>query len=881
MVYFNGGCSRVLIQNITLQNPPKMHIVFKGADDNITIRGITINTTAAGAKNTDGIDLVGSNCLVTNCTINAGDDNIALGSSSSSAVSANILIISNRFGVGHGVSIGSNTAGGVSNLTVIACTFDGTDYGIRMKSNDATSGGSGEGGVAQNLTYRDITMTNIVHGAIVIYSYYDSSAGGIYGTPDPVTAFVASTQKVDVTTIPIWRNITINSVTASVASGGIAGIVWGRMEVPVTNLTLSNVIISAPKPFSIYNARGVQLIDSQIIVPTTTNAMNLFNAQVTVTNSVANTNLVTLGGLAKPATNNPMAFFNGQAAISDTNMLGTGSITLGNSTLTFSQGSVNSSNTPFSVVAASTLVFTRGTNIFSGALSGAGPLTVALTNSSIMLTLQGNCSGFTGTLVITNNGALRFDQGTNTWGGANVAFDAGASGTIDNRSTSNSVTVYLGALTGGPGSKLRGSDQTGPGGDTYVIGGLNSNTTFAGTITNGTSTTTPHTVALVKIGTGTFTLSGTNTYSGGTTVSNGTLLVNNTAGSGTGTGAVSVVSGATLGGSGIIGGPVTVNGTLAPGTSPGTLTISNNLVVNSGAVLQYQLGTNSDRTVVSGNLILAGTLNVTDAGGFTNTTYALFTYGGTLTTNGSQTILTIGSTPDATKTYTIDIATTNQVKLIVAESGTPPVAGFTAGPTSGTEPVGVTFTDTSSGSPNITLFWDFGNGTSSTTGGASFVHTYAAGTYTVTLTASNAFGTSTLVSNNLISVITTFQAWQLSHFGCTDCPQAAALADPDGDGQNNLAEFRAGTDPNNAGSYLHILSVARQGNDMAITWETVGGLTNILQATLGDANGNYTNNFSDIVTNIIAGSGDVTNSSVISGDATNGATRYYRILLLP
>src|ERR1022692_1524934 len=81
MVYFNGGCSRVLIQNITLQNPPKMHIVFKGVDSDITIQGITINTTAANAKNTDGIDLVGTHCLVQNCTINSGDDNIALGSS--------------------------------------------------------------------------------------------------------------------------------------------------------------------------------------------------------------------------------------------------------------------------------------------------------------------------------------------------------------------------------------------------------------------------------------------------------------------------------------------------------------------------------------------------------------------------------------------------------------------------------------------------------------------------------------------------------------------------------------------------------------------------------------------------------------------------------
>ena len=120
-----------------------------------------------------------------------------------------------------------------------------------------------------------------------------------------------------------------------------------------------------------------------------------------------------------------------------------------------------------------------------------------------------------------------------------------------------------------------------------------------------------------------------------------------------------------------------MNGTLAPGNSPGTLTISNNLVLNGGAVLQYELGVVSDRTVMSGNLTLGGTLNVTDSsGGFTNGTYTLLTYGGTLTTNGTPTILTIGSTPDATKTYTIDIATFHQVNLVVSDVAPPPVDPF-------------------------------------------------------------------------------------------------------------------------------------------------------------------------------------------------------------
>ena len=130
MIYFNGKCNPVLVQGVTVQNPPKMHFVFKSSGNaNITFQNMTINTTAANAANTDGIDLVGTNCLIQNCTINAGDDNIALGTSTASAISANILVTNCTFGAGHGVSIGSNTAGAVSNLTVIGRTFNGTDYG--------------------------------------------------------------------------------------------------------------------------------------------------------------------------------------------------------------------------------------------------------------------------------------------------------------------------------------------------------------------------------------------------------------------------------------------------------------------------------------------------------------------------------------------------------------------------------------------------------------------------------------------------------------------------------------------------------------------------------------------------------------------------------
>jgi pectin methylesterase-like acyl-CoA thioesterase/PKD repeat protein len=217
--------------------------------------------------------------------------------------------------------------------------------------------------------------------------------------------------------------------------------------------------------------------------------------------------------------------------------------------------------------------------------------------------------------------------------------------------------------------------------------------------------------------------------------------------------------------------------------------------------------------------------------------------------------------------------------------GTGPTASFTASPTFGTEPLGVTFTDTSSGSPLITLFWDFGDSSQATNaGGSSFVHTYAAGTYNVTLTASNAFGAnSTLVSNSLITVLTAFQAWQSNYFGCTACPQAQPNADPYGKGMSNMNQFLAGLNPTNPASLFTVISTAGDTTNVVIVWKTAGVRTNAVQATAGDGNGGYvTTNFTDISGPIVIGvPGDTTTNYTDVGGATNSPARYYRIRLVP
>jgi PKD repeat protein len=80
-----------------------------------------------------------------------------------------------------------------------------------------------------------------------------------------------------------------------------------------------------------------------------------------------------------------------------------------------------------------------------------------------------------------------------------------------------------------------------------------------------------------------------------------------------------------------------------------------------------------------------------------------------------------------------------------------PVAGFTASPTSDIVPAIITFTDRSSGTPD-TWLWDFGDGGSSTE--QNPVHTYTVpGTYTVTMTATNAFGSSEKTRTGYINAL--------------------------------------------------------------------------------------------------------------------------------
>jgi polygalacturonase len=272
-----AACHRVLLEKVTLTNSPMFHISIGSRSTDITVRGVIIRATPSTdpinpGHNTDACDVGGSNILIQDCDVSVGDDNFTC-----SGGTSDVLITNCTYGYGHGVSIGSPTRGGVSNLTVINCTFNNTEQGIRIKSD------RDRGGFLHNLSYLNLRMNNVMY-PILIYCSYNATNPVYRALTDVTPAIVATYPGAGITpTTPIYRDITFSNITATTQPGRRAGLIWGLPEMAITNVLLEKVHITADKPFGIYDAQDVRLVDSQIITPEGVNKISVTNAQVTIT----------------------------------------------------------------------------------------------------------------------------------------------------------------------------------------------------------------------------------------------------------------------------------------------------------------------------------------------------------------------------------------------------------------------------------------------------------------------------------------------------------------------------------------------------------------------------------------------------------------------
>lgn len=229
------------VQGINLKNSGfwTVHICYSNA---IKVTDVTINNPilekGKKAASTDGIDVDSSHDIfIRNCSISVDDDCIAIKSGRGSdglrvnIPTENVLIENCFFGTGHGgVSLGTETAGGIKNVIVRNCKADGNQAPIKFKPRP------GRGGVIENITHDGWEIKNV--GTVIDYALRKVDGQD----------YVDEWQKIIVPfekATPKYRNITIRNVNATDSEKAISFLGWPLAH--AENVILENISIRAEK----------------------------------------------------------------------------------------------------------------------------------------------------------------------------------------------------------------------------------------------------------------------------------------------------------------------------------------------------------------------------------------------------------------------------------------------------------------------------------------------------------------------------------------------------------------------------------------------------------------------------------------------------------
>jgi len=124
------------------------------------------------------------------------------------------------------------------------------------------------------------------------------------------------------------------------------------------------------------------------------------------------------------------------------------------------------------------------------------------------------------------------------------------------------------------------------------------------------------------------------------------------------------------------------------------------------------------------------------------------------------------------------------------------------------------------------------------------------------------------------SIADWFRCYYFDTDGLTTNELSCRTADPDGDGADNLQEYRSGTDPTDPVSVFKLLSILAEGSDRRLTWSMPGDRAVVIQAT-----DELRHTFTNLVTNLfVPGCCHVTTNYLIRGASK---AQFYRIHLTP
>ena len=235
LLFFNR-CDGITVHGITAENAAswQLHPYFS---NNVSFLDVAVNAPK-DSPNTDAIDPEAcDNVNIIGCRLSVGDDCIAIKSGkidigSKLKVPANHHTIRNcLMAFGHGaVTLGSEMAGGVKNLTVNRCIFKSTDRGLRIK----TRRGRGKDAVIDGVLFENIKMEGVLT-PIVINMWYNCC------DPDRFSEYVWSREELPVDDrTPYLGSFTFRDMTCSDVEVA-ACYCDGLPEMPIEQICFENI----------------------------------------------------------------------------------------------------------------------------------------------------------------------------------------------------------------------------------------------------------------------------------------------------------------------------------------------------------------------------------------------------------------------------------------------------------------------------------------------------------------------------------------------------------------------------------------------------------------------------------------------------------------
>jgi polygalacturonase len=211
-------CRNVLIEGVRIINSP-MWVLHPLYSTNVIVRGVTVD---AEGPNTDGCDPDScSDVWIKDCNFSDGDDCIAVKSGRDAdgrrvnIPCENVVIQNCSFKAGHGgVTMGSETAGGIRWVFAENCQFDSPDLdmAMRFKTNPA------RGGYIENIYLRNCSVKTAKFGIHLTQRYGSSGASAGSEKPPVRNIDIRDSKFATLTKAPIFiegysPDLKINDIT--------------------------------------------------------------------------------------------------------------------------------------------------------------------------------------------------------------------------------------------------------------------------------------------------------------------------------------------------------------------------------------------------------------------------------------------------------------------------------------------------------------------------------------------------------------------------------------------------------------------------------------------------------------------------------------------